>query len=143
MNACANCGATSPRGEAFCPKCGTALPVATKPPSAWRRVITAAIALLFLGLGALVVAYTATTESDDPQAAFGYVFGGELIFLGLPFAIAALVPFGGFRRILVGIGAALVGTTAIGSFAIGLGLGSPVALVAAGLAFYLGYRIAR
>ncbi len=45
-------------------------------PSAWRRVITAAIGLALIGLGASVIAYIATSQSDDPQADLGYLVGG-------------------------------------------------------------------
>ena len=105
-------------------------------PSAWRRVITAAIGLVLIGLGASVIAYIATSQSDDPQADLGYLVGGYLVFVALPFAVATAVPFGRFRRVLVAIGSGLLGLTAL-SF-----LG-PVALVGAAVGLYLGFRIAR
>ncbi len=105
-------------------------------PSAWRRVITAAIGLALIGLGASVIAYIATSQSDDPQADLGYLVGGYLVFVALPFAVATAVPFGRFRRVLVAIGSGLLGLTAL-SF-----LG-PFALVGAAVGLYLGFRIAR
>ncbi len=119
---------------------------ATMPPSAWRRVITAGIALTFLGLGAFLVAYAATVWSDRHDAGWGYFFGGMSMFLGLPFAIATVLPFGRLRRILIGVGAALLGLVVVPSVALAPGLGAiggPLILLAAAALFYIGYRIAR
>ena len=144
MNNCASCGASISEGEAFCSRCGAAVPAVARPPSPWRRVATAAAALPFLGGGASLVAYTASLDSEDPQAGLGYFFGAIIMFLGLPFAVATVLPFGQFRRVIVGFGAALLGFIAFSSFSFALGpLGSLVGLGGAIAMFYLGYRKAR
>lgn len=143
MNACASCRATILEAAAFCPQCGTPVPSPGKAPSAWRRVITGAIALPFLGGGALLLVFAAGAE-DELAAFFGFLYGGIAVVIGVPFIIAAVVPFGRPRRVAVGVGAALLGLVVLGGSLFPLGpAGLLIALVGAIGLFYLGYRVAR
>ena len=162
MNACASCGATMPARGAFCPGCGSAIPAAAKPPGTWRRIITGIIGVSLVGFGLFVMAigallaagcsdnggFTAPAAADDlpceviPAALASLGVGFALV--GVPFAIATFVPFGTFRRVLVGVGVAALGGTISANI---------IFLIAAGrqylrfplppVFFYLGYWIAR
>lgn len=78
--------------------------------------------------------------------------------IGVPFALATIVPFGTFRRMLVGIGAAvpMAALTALAVSTAAAAFGATgddlvlyfvmwvaAAALACSLAFYLAYRIAR
>ena len=153
-----------------------AIPAAAKPPSDWRRVITGIMGAPLVGLGLLLVAagatylpralsgddecrFLAAEDSCSSFALFFGVLGVGIALFGVPFAIATLVPFGTFRRVMVGVGVAAIGGLV---FAVALSLilslpdangSSPdvivlpwaavVALPAAVGFYYLGYRIAR
>ena len=123
----------------------------TSPPSAWRRVITGILALFLLGGGAYLLRVSIVGLSDC--AAWGCrvhiltsAFGSALIVAGGLFAFAALVPFGGHRRVLIALGGGLLAGAAFGlayaSPAI-VGLAVAVGATAAIGVSYLAYRIAR
>ena len=139
---------------------------ATKPPSAWPRVITGAIALPMLSGAAFLLGYIVTSMdctfdctfedcgASDPEWLECVRWGRLFIFVALPltvagtlFALATAVPFGRFSRALVGMGAALPGFIVLGvlgGFGFGFGLaGLIIGLAGAAGFFYLGYRIAR
>ena len=155
MNACPSCGETISGGETFCPQCGAALPAAAKPPGGWRRVITGAIAVTSFVTGIFLTNVVVGDTSDDswlPLAIFGLIL---TYLVPPPFALASILPFSAFRRIVIGLGAALIATfpaiLALGvlTWILGLpdllpGLVSSILafMVFAGF-FYLGYRIAR
>ena len=138
---------------------------ATKPPSAWPRVITGAIALPMLGGAAVLLGYMVTSVDCPFDCTFEvcdtdgleeecFRWGFLFSFVALPLtvagtllALATAVPFGRFSRAWVGMGAALPGFIvlgALGGFGFGFGLaGLIVALAGAAGFFYLGYRVAR
>jgi hypothetical protein len=136
--------------EAFCAHCGVAAPTPAKQPSAWRRVVTGIIGFPLVVSGAFLVLlgllFFAECRAEDASLgeAIGIliaVLGAGMALVGTPFALAAIVPFGTARRVLVGVGAAALGdilfARALPDEARALAV-----LVAAGL-FYVAYRIAR
>ena len=160
---------TCPRcGEAlwdsgFCPRCDRHT-VPAEPahhyddqPSDWRRLVTATIASLLVVLALILL----DAASCDPNVWFDcfmvdavrYAAYSLLVMAG-PFALATLMPFGTSRRVIVGLGAALLSAAAalIGAVIVLEPLGEGAipfvwAWIGAGvafcLAFYAGYRIAR
>ena len=148
------------------------MPAAAKPHSAWQRVITGIMGVPLAGIGLSLIAlgaYQLAAECGDDggfAAAAGALnarpaasddvdwcsiiaialiaLGVGTVLVGVPFAIATIVPFGTFRRVMVGVGAAAFGgiVSAIILFLIGGGA-AVLALPAAAGFFYLGYRIAR
>ncbi len=72
------------------------------------------------------------------------LYGLGFALIGGPFALATVVPFGRFRRVLVSVGVAAFGGI-VSAIVLGILVGPLVVLalpVAAGL-FYLAYRVAR
>ena len=154
MNTCTSCGATIAEGEGGCPQCGTAVARTVKPPSAWRRMTTGSVGvlLLLLGLGFLGSALSpdelGCKQADPGCAALGIVeflaliwLGGHATVAGAFFVLATLIPFGTFRRTLVGAGAAVIGAV-IGAVVLApiFPLGWLLGLV---IFFRRAYRIAR
>ena len=155
MNAHALCGEAISEEDAFCSHCGATVEPPAKPLAAWRRVITGIIGFplvtsgtFLMAWGAYFVAVGCTDDDWGLCEAFALIFaafGAGITLLGVPFALAAIVPFGTARRILVGLGAA-----ASGAAFFGIGLANEgiavaivvVVLVAFGL-FHLTYQIAR
>lgn len=159
MSACAACGEAMSEEDAFCSYCGATAEPPAKHPGAWRRAATGIIGFPLVTSGALLIAFGALSlakgcgDGGDglgkgicEAVSFIYLaFGVGIALLGAPFALAAIVPFGTARRILVGVGAA-----ASGAAFFGIGLadeGITVAIVVAALAaaglFFLAYQIAR
>jgi len=129
----------------------TVAPQPTSPPSAWRRVITGILALFLFGGGAYLLRVSITGLSDC--GAWGCrvhiltsAFGSTLIVAGGLFALAAFVPFGGYRRVLIALGGGILAGATFGlAYA---GPATVVLAVAVGAAAavgvsYVGYRIAR
>jgi hypothetical protein len=158
MNACAACGEAMSEEEAFCPHCGVAVAPPAKPPAARRRVITGIIGFPLLTSGMLLIAFGAfsltkgCSGGDDwgkalcEAVSFIYLaLGVGVALLGAPFALAAIVPFGKVRRILVGLGAAANGAAflGIGLADEGIAAAIAVAVLAAAGPFFLAYQIAR
>ena len=125
-------------------------------PSEWRRLVTGAIASL-LGVFALVLLDEAS--SCDPNVWFDCM-GAEilryaaysLLVIASPFALATVMPFGPSRRLVVGLGSALLSAAGVlvgaAPIVVPLGEGAiPFAWLGVGiafcLAFYAAYRIAR
>ena len=162
-----------------CPRCGAALwddgsclpcdwrrvpgqparPSGEQPagqPGDWRRLVTGIIASQ---LGVLALVLLGESASCDPTAFLDCWASAQLryaayslLVIASPFALATLMPFGTSRRVVVGLGAALLSAAAalIGAVIVlePLGEGAiPFAWVEAGiafwLAFYTAYRIAR
>jgi hypothetical protein len=159
MNVCAVCAAAMSEEETFCSHCGAAVAPPAKPFGAWRRVITGIIGFPVVTSGTLLIAFGAFSlakgcgDGGDgwgrgicEVVSFIYLaFGVGIALLGAPFALAAIVPFGTARRILVSLGAAASGAA---FFGIGLANeGMAVAIVVAVLVafglFHLTYQIAR
>ena len=91
------------KGATSCPACG-GLPVRTPgPPGPWQRVATGAIALPLLAMGGILVVPAA---SDDTMA-WPALFGVPALLVGAIFVLATLLPYGVFRRLVVGVGSAL------------------------------------
>jgi hypothetical protein len=107
MNTYARYSGTKKEAEAFCGQYGAAVQGAAKPPSPWRRVITGIVGLPLAGFGLLLVASAASADDDLAGLAF-FIFGVVFLVLGTPFVLATVVPFGTGRRVLVGLGAAVV-----------------------------------
>jgi hypothetical protein len=122
-----------------------------KSPSALRRVITGALALLLLGGGAYLLSISIVGLHDC--GAWGCrvhiltsAFGSALLVAGALFAFAAVVPFGGYRRVLIGLGGGLLAGAVFGLAYAGpatVGLAVAVGAAAAAGISYVGYRIAR
>lgn len=124
--------------------------------------MTAVVALATLA-GGFSLGGIATNCSGQGWECFGqailfFFVVFPLIVAGSSLGLASLVPFGTFRRILVGTGAALIGGIAVAAALVGALLGiaivvgpiGPAArvlilgpLAGATLFFLLGYRIAR
>src|SRR3990172_2324161 len=125
-------------------------------PSAVRRVVRGSLGLLFVGGGTYLLRTSIVGLSDC--SAWGCrvhilttAFGTALVVAGGLFAFAAVVPFGGYRRVLLGLGGGLPGGARLW-----LGYGGPPAAVpptvvtavvlgaaAAICISYVGYRVAR
>lgn len=92
-------------------------------PGSWRRVVTGSIgALLVLGGLLILGAAAADDASCDPETEWFCGGGTWLAFYWLtlplwivaaPFLLATVVPFSTFRRILVGVGSAMLAVTAV------------------------------
>lgn len=122
-----------------------------KPPSALRRVITGSLALLLFGGGAYLLSISIIGLHDC--GAWGCrihiltsAFGSALLVAGALFALATVVPFGGYRRVLIGLGGGLLAGAVFGlayagpaTVALAVAVG---AATAAGIS-YVGYRTAR
>ena len=155
MNVCAVCAAAMSEEETFRSQCGAAVAPSARPRGAWRRVVTGIIGFPLVTCGTFLTAwgayFVAVGCADDDWglcegvALILAAFGAGITLLGAPFALAAIVPFGTARRILVGLGAAASGAA---FFGIGLAdegiavAAAVVVLVAFGL-FFLAYQIAR
>ena len=78
------------------------------------RTATGASALVLGGLAALFLEVLVANDSDN--AYIGLVIIGLLLILAaLPFALATLLPHGGFRRVVAGIGLVLLWVLGAGS----------------------------
>jgi len=158
--ACPKCGEAL-GDSGFCPRCDRPT-VPAEPahhyddqPSDWRRLVTGGIASLLVVLALILL----DAASCDPNVWFDCFMvdavryaAYSLLVMASPFALATLMPFGTSRRVIVGLGAALLSAAAalIGAVIVlePLGEGAiPFAWVEAGiafwLAFYTAYRIAR
>ena len=158
--ACPKCGEAL-GDSGFCPRCDRPT-VPAEPahhyddqPSDWRRLVTATVASLLVVLALILL----DAASCDPNVWFDCFMvdavryaAYSLLVMASPFALATLMPFGTSRRVIVGLGAALLSAAAalIGAVIVlePLGEGAiPFAWVEAGiafwLAFYTAYRIAR
>ena len=162
--ACPKCGEAL-GDSGFCPRCDRHT-VPAEParrsgdprggqPSDWRRLVTGGIASLLVVLALILL----DAASCDPNVWFDcFMVDAEryaaysLLVMASPFALATLMPFGTSRRVIVGLGAALLSAAAtlIGAVIVLEPLGGgaiPFAWVEAGiafwLAFYTAYRIAR
>jgi len=164
--ACPKCG-EAPGDSGFCPRCDRHT-VPAEParrsgdqrggqPSDWRRLVTGGIASLLVVLALILL----DAASCDPNVWFDcFMVDAEryaaysLLVMAGPFALATLMPFGTSRRVVVGLGAALLSSAAV--FVGGANVVEPLgegaipfvwAWIGAGvafcLAFYAGYRIAR
>jgi len=136
--------------EAFCSHCGAAVAPPAKQPDNLQQLITALIGFPVLASGLLLTAlggwYSQTIEPTE----FGlYEYAGPLIcialgagmaLLGSLFVLATFLPSSTARRVLVGVGAAVMGFV---FFALVPGTGGALSLPAAAGVFYLAYRIAR
>jgi hypothetical protein len=154
MNVCAVCAAAMSGEDAFCCQSGAAAEPPAKRPGAWRRVVTGIIGFPLVTCGTFLMAWGAyfvavgCTDDDwglcQAVALILAALGAGIALLGAPFALAAIVPFGTARRILVALGAAASG---VAFFGIGLadeGIAVAIVviiLVAFGL-FHLTYQIA-
>jgi hypothetical protein len=159
MNVCAVCGAAMSEEEAFCSQCGVAVAPPAKTADAWRRVITGIIGFPLVTSGTLLIAFGAFSlakgcgDGGDgwgkgicEAVSFIYLaFGVGIALLGAPFALAAVLPFGTARRVLVGLGAAASGAAffGIGLADEGIAVAIVVAVLAAAGLFFLAYQIAR
>jgi hypothetical protein len=123
----------------------------TDPPSAVRRAITGTLALLLLGGGSYLLSVSIVGLNDCSRWGcrvhiLTSAFGSALLVAGALFAFAAVVPFGGYRRVLIGLGGGLLAGAVFGlAYA---GPATVVLAVAVGAAAavgvsYVGYRIAR
>jgi hypothetical protein len=128
-----------------------AAPRPTQPPSPLRRVITGILGLFLVGGGAYLLAISIIGLGDC--SAWGCrvhiltsAFGSALVVAGGLFAFAAVVPFGGYRRVLIGLGGGLLAGATFGLAYAGpatvvpaVGLGAAAAIAVS----YVGYRLAR
>lgn len=122
-----------------------------KPPSPLRRVITGTLALFLLGSGAALLAVAIIGLGDC--AAWGCrvhiltsAFSSALVVAGSLFGFAVFVPFGGRRRVLIGLGGGLLAGAVFGLAYAGpatVVLAVAVGGAAAVAVSYLAYRIAR
>jgi len=158
--ACPKCGEAL-GDSGFCPRCDRPT-VPAEPahhyddqPSDWRRLVTGGIASLLVVLALILI----DAASCDPNVWFDCLGAAwlrfaahSLLVIASPFALATLMPFGTSRRVVVGLGAALVSTAAtlIGEIIVLEPLGKGAfpfvwigAAIAFCVAFYAGYRIAR
>ena len=133
----------------------------TKQPSAWPRVLTGVLSLSLLAGGPLLLAlvvFFLRGACEDPDDACGEVtvVVGVFFFVTIPLmvagaflALATIVSFGGGRRVMIGLGAAILAGVAtlalIVAFTDGFenGTGLVVAIAIAAGFFCLSYRVAR
>lgn len=138
-------------GDTMEPRIQAAASQAAKPPRALRRVITATLAFLLFGGGAYLLSISIGGLRDC--GAWGCrvhiltsAFASALLVAGALFAFAAVVPFGGYRRVLIGLGGGLLAGAAFGLAYAGpatVGLAVVAGAAAAAGISYVGYRVAR
>ena len=163
MRNCERCGASFFRtgNERLCLDCRENPEVNAPSPEAgiWRRAVTGSIAAVSLVVG--WVPYLEAEQGEaECKATEGWFCGGELFLyvLILPltviavfFGLAALIPFGTFRRVIIGIGSALLSFPAAlallywlsGGNEVEQGVARLVILGIACLSFAGAYRLAR
>ena len=123
----------------------------TGAPSPVRRVVTGTLGLLFVGGGTYLLRTSIVGLSDC--SAWGCrvhiltsAFGSALVVAGGLFAFAAVVPFGGYRRVLIGLGGGLLAGATFGLAYAGPATVVPAVVLGAAAAIcisYVGYRVAR
>ena len=127
-------------------------------PSDGRRLVTGLISCALGLLSLWVLSQVADAASCDPSTDWCFV-GPEAVFvlivlplwvMASPFALATILPFGTFRRVVVGLGVALLSAAATLIAAIYLSdVGVPpsfvlsAAVIAFCLTLYPAYRLAR
>ena len=120
-------------------------------PSPVRRIVTGTLGLLLVG-GGIYLLRTAIVGLSDCSAwgcrvhILTSAFGSALVVAGGLFAFASVVPFGGYRRTLIGLGGGLLAGATCGLAYAGPATVVPAVVLGAAAAVcvsYVGYRIAR